>query len=72
MWQFEELIKTLIAMSMPYISQKIFCGIGVAATEMVEDFYSYYILKKEKLVKRESINDNTLNLLDDIESLTNK
>ena len=43
-WQFEELIKTLIAMSMPYISQKLFYGIGVAATEMVEDFYSYYIL----------------------------
>ncbi len=72
MWQFEELIKTLIAMSMPYEGQKNFYGYGVTTDEMLEDFYSYYTLNKKRLVERELINNETRSLLDDIDSLTDK
>lgn len=44
LWQFEELIKTLITMSVPFDSQKEFYGIGVTSDEILENFYSYYAL----------------------------
>lgn len=72
MWQLEELIKTLITMSLPYDGQKNFYGIGVTSEEMLEDFYSYYTLNKDRFSERELIDDETRNLLDNIDSLTDK
>ena len=72
MWQFEELIKTLIAMSMPFDGQKVFYGIGVTSEEMLEDFYSYYTLNKERFVERKLINTQSKKHLDEIDSLTDK
>ncbi|MFY0675261.1 MAG: hypothetical protein JXQ87_17835 [Bacteroidia bacterium] len=71
MWQFEELIKTLIAMSMSLNDQKNYYGFGVTADEMLEDFFTYYTLNKERFVERELINEECKTLLDDIDSLTN-
>ncbi len=71
-WQFEELIKTLIAMSMPYEGQKNFYGYGVTADEMLEDFYSYYTLNKGRYTECALIDNETKNLLDDIDSMTDK
>ena len=71
-WQFEELIKTLIAMSMPYDGQREYYGIGNIASEMLEDFYSYYTLNKERFVERKLISKESKNSLDDIDLLTNK
>ena len=69
MWQFEELVKTLIAMSMPLEFQKNYYGIGVASDEMAEDFYSYYTLNKARYKKRGLINIETKELLDNIDTL---
>jgi len=67
MWQFEELVKTLIAMSMPLEFQKNYYGIGVASDEMAGDFYSYYTLNKSRYKKRGLIIIETKELLDNIE-----
>ncbi len=72
MWQFEELIKTLIAMSMPLEDQINFYGIGATADEMLEDFYTYYTLNKVQFIERELINNESKKHLDDIDSLTDK
>ena len=72
MWQFQELIKTLIAMSMPYEGQKEFYGIGATADEMLEDFYSYCTLNKVRFVERKLINKGSKKRLDDIDFLTDK
>lgn len=71
-WQFEELIKTLIAMSMSFEEQKEYYGIGTIADEMLEDFYSYYTLNKARFIKQDLINNESKNLLDDIDALTDK
>jgi hypothetical protein len=71
-WQFEELLKTLIAMKSSLKEQENFYGIGATADEMLEDFNSYYTLNKTRLLERELINSESKNLLDQIDNLTDK
>ena len=70
MWQLEELIKTLIVMSLPLEGQKEFYGIGLIADEMLQDFYSYYTLNKVRFFEQELIDNESKKQLDDIVSLT--
>jgi len=72
LWQFNELIKNLISMSMPLEKQVDFYGLGAIADEMFEDFYSYYTLNKSRFFDEELITEEIQNSLDAIDSLTNK
>lgn len=72
LWQFEEMIKTLIAFTLPLDAQINFYGEGVTADEMLEDFYSFYVINKERFLKRELINEEAKKQLDDIDTLTDK
>lgn len=71
-WQFDELLKTLIAMSLPSDEQKIVYGIGATADEMLNDYYSFYTLIKERLSEEKFINPKSEALLDEIDDFTNK
>ncbi|WP_298420509.1 hypothetical protein [uncultured Kordia sp.] len=70
MWRFEELVKTLIAMSSSFERQKEIYGFGATADEMLMDFYSHYTLNKVKFLERKFITNESKKLLDDIDSLT--
>ncbi|MBD0403905.1 hypothetical protein [Flammeovirga sp. EKP202] len=70
LWQFEEMIKTLIALSLSLKEQINFYGVGATADEMLEDFYSYYVLNKNRFLERELITKESMVILDDIDSLT--
>lgn len=72
LWQFEEMIKTLIALSLSLDEQVSFYGVGATADEMLEDFYSFYVLNKNRFLERELINEDSKKKLDDIDSLTDK
>ena len=72
LWQFEEMIKTLIALTLPLDEQINFYGVGATADEMLEDFYSFYVLNKDRFLKRELITAEAKKQLDDIDSLTDK
>ncbi|MFC4634244.1 hypothetical protein ACFO3O_10020 [Dokdonia ponticola] len=72
LWQFNELIKNLISMSMSLEKQNDFYGLGATADEMLEDFYSYYTLNKSRFFEKELINEEIKNSLDNIDNLTNK
>jgi hypothetical protein len=72
LWQFEELIKTLIAMTLPLEEQVNFYGIGATADEMLIDFDTYFTLNKLEFIERGVINDESKRLLDDIDSLTDR
>ncbi|MEN7550482.1 hypothetical protein AAG747_21360 [Rapidithrix thailandica] len=72
LWQFEEMIKTLIAMTLPLDEQIDFYGVGVTADEMLEDFDSCYVLNKTHFLKRNLINAQAKEQLDEIDFLTNK
>jgi len=71
-WQFEELLKTLIAMKSPLKEQENFYGIGATADEILEDFNSYYTLNKNRFIERQFIDNDSKNLLDQIDNLTDK
>lgn len=72
-YQFDELVKTLIALSSNSEKQKHIYGIGVAGDEMAEDFYSYYTLMRSTYLKFELIDEVQASLLDKFdESLTKK
>lgn len=68
-WQFEQLLKTLIAMKSAFHEQKTFYGFGATADEMLEDFNSYYTLNKIRFLERELIHNESKDLLDQIDNL---
>lgn len=72
LWQFEEMIKTLIALTLPLDEQINFYGVGATADEMLEDFYSFYVLNKDRFLERELITEESKKQLDDIDLLTDK
>jgi len=72
LWQFNELIKNLISMSMPLEKQIDFYGLGVTADEMLEDFNSYYSLNKSRFFEKGLINEEIKASLEDIDNLTDK
>ncbi len=67
-WQFQELLRTLNAFSLPAEKQREVCGVGLAGEEMVEDFYIYYVLNKPNLHERGFINTDSEQLLNQIDS----
>ncbi len=69
-WQFNELIKTLIAISLPADKQRQIYGIGLVGDEMVEDFYTYFTLIKDSLIERGFINQSAQTILDQIDNYT--
>jgi len=71
-WQFEELVKTLIIMTLPLVEQKEAYGIGILADEMLEDFYTFYTLNKTRLQQSKLIKKEAIMLLNEIDSLTDK
>jgi len=72
LWLFEEMIKNLIALTLPLDEQINFYGVGATADEMLEDFYSFYVLNKDRFLERELITEESKKQLDDIDSLTDK
>ena len=72
LWQFEEMIKTLIALTLPVDEQVNYYGVGATADEMLEDFYSFYVLNKARFLERELITEESKKQLDAIDSLTDK
>ncbi|MEO1628710.1 MAG: hypothetical protein AAFV25_26415, partial [Bacteroidota bacterium] len=68
--QFDELIKTLIVMSLPLEKQREFYGLGVIADEMMLDFESHYTLNKDRFAQTEWINEAAKKQLDEIDALT--
>ena len=71
-WQFQELIKTLIALSLPAEKQIEIYGIGLAGDEMLEDFHSYYVLIKSSLIERGFVTSDAEQILNQIDSFTDK
>jgi hypothetical protein len=71
-WQYHELIKTLIALSLPAEKQREVYGIGLVGDEMLEDFYSYYVLIKNSLIEREFVTSESERILNKIDSFTDQ
>ncbi len=71
-WQFEELIKTLIAMTLSLEEQENFYGMGATADEMLQDFYSYYTRNKSDFLHKNLINKESKELLEDLDTLIDK
>ncbi|MFI2742736.1 hypothetical protein ACG2LH_08355 [Zhouia sp. PK063] len=71
-WQYHELIKTLIALSLPAEKQREVYGVGLVGDEMLEDFYSYYVLIKNSLIEREFVTYDSEQLLNQIDLFTDK
>ncbi|MCE7992514.1 MAG: hypothetical protein HEP71_11055 [Roseivirga sp.] len=69
-WQFDELLKTLIIMSLPFELQRNAYDEGATADEMLEDFHSYYTLKKNRYREGKLIDERSILVLDKIERLT--
>ncbi len=70
LWQFEELILTLIAMTLPLEEQTNVNDIGAAVDEICGGFQLYYTLNKSRFAERELINEESKRLLDEIEAIT--
>ena len=71
-WQFQELIKTLIALPLSAEKQREIYGIGLAGDEMLEDFNSYYVLIKNRLIERGFVTSDTVEILNQIDSFSGK
>lgn len=72
LWQFEEFIKTLVAMKSTWEEQKKIYGIGIATDEMVEDFHSYYELNVSRYEERGLINSESKASINQIGILIDK
>ncbi len=67
--QFEELVITLIAMTLPVKLQKNYYGIGFAGDEMAIDFETYYTLNRSQFVESNLIDKAAAEALDEIDNL---
>lgn len=66
-WQLEELIITLISISLPSNEQTNIYGIGIASDEMIEDINSYFTLNKERFLQFGLLNKTEINEINRIE-----
>lgn len=71
-WQFNELIKTLITISLSADKQRQIIGIGWAGDEMMDDFYTYYTLIRDNLLERGFIKNQAIILLDQLDKFTDQ
>lgn len=69
---YEELIMSLITMSLPAEKQKEMIGIGCIGDEMLEDFHSFYSLKRELYIENNIFNERQLKILDEFNGFLDK
>lgn len=65
-WQLDEVLKTLIAISMPPKEQHNLYGVGIASDDMIEDLKTYFTLKKARYLKLRLLDEYEVNEINKI------
>ncbi len=69
---YDELIMTLITLSLPADEQQYMVGIGCIGDEILEDFDNFYRLRREFFIEKKLFNEEQLKLLDEFNVFLDK